>query len=106
MKNWKNWVIFKPLKDFYNSLFNNNDGFSYRKILAGFSIFAAYKLSLDIESDEIKQHVIASWQILGATCIGLITVPQLITLFSNKKDEAKTEVKTEVTTEVKTEIKP
>lgn len=93
MKNWKNWIIFKPIKDFYNSLFNNNDGFSYRKGLGIFSAVVALHLSEQVTNDEVKQHIIASWQILCAICVGLITVPELIKfalqLFNKNKEETK-----------------
>lgn len=91
--NYKNWIILKPFKDFYNSLFNNNDGFSYRKGLGIFSALVALHLSEQITDDEVKQHVIASWQILCAICIGLITVQALIKFalqfFNKEKEEEK-----------------
>lgn len=83
--NYKNWLIFRPFKDFYYSLFNGNGGFSYRKIASVFALYAAYQLQLSITNDNVKQAVIASWQIFAAVCIGLITIPQLISFLSSKK---------------------
>lgn len=89
-KNYKNWVIFNPIKDFYNSLFNNCDGFSYRRGLGIFAAVVAFILSEKVTDQKVLQHVIASWQIMAAVCVGLITIPDLIKfaleLFKTKEE--------------------
>jgi len=86
MKNWKEWIIFKPIIDVYNSFFNNDKGFSYRKLYAILAMHYAFALQQSIVDDTIKKWVIFGWMTLGATCIGLVTIPDLIK-FLNKKDE-------------------
>lgn len=84
----KEWVIFKPFIDLYNSLFNNDKGFSFRKLYAVFAIWAAYQLQLSVLDDKIKAAIILYWQVLGAVCIGLVTIPELIKFLNkNKPDE-------------------
>ncbi|HXP52193.1 MAG TPA: hypothetical protein VN922_19710 [Bacteroidia bacterium] len=85
-KNWKQWIIFKPVFDLYHSLFNNDNGFSYRKLMAGFSVFmTAYKLSMSVTDNELKVKLVIVWLIFGAICIGLVTIPDLIKFLSANK---------------------
>jgi hypothetical protein len=88
-KNWKQWAVLKPLIDLYNSLFNNDKGFSYRKIAAGFSVFfVAYKISMQVTDDKLRVQLVEIWLTFGCICLGLITIPDLIkflvTIFANK----------------------
>lgn len=87
MGNWKEWVIFKPIVDIYNSLFNNDKGISFRKGYAVIAIIYAYQLQLSILDDKVKEKIIYSWQLVGLLCIGLVTIPDLIKFLSSKKDE-------------------
>lgn len=89
MSNWKNWVIFKPVFDFYNSFFNNDQGFSFRKLYASIALIFAYQLQTSILDDHVKQQVIYAWMMLGAVCIGLVTIPDLIKFLNKKDDEPK-----------------
>ena len=83
----KDWLIFKPFKDLYNSLFNNDSGFSFRKLYAILAMHYAFSLQQSIVDDQVKKIVIFGWMTLGATCIGLVTIPDLIKFLSTKKDE-------------------
>lgn len=85
--NYKNWVIFRPIIDIYNSFFNKTGGFSYRKLAATFALIAAYHLSNQIKDENIKLQVIFYWQTFAATCIGLVSATKVISLFTNKKEE-------------------
>lgn len=87
MSNWKDWVIFKPIKDVYNSLFNNDNGFSYRKGMSAFACFVAYKMSLDIKDDFVRERVIYAWQIVALAGIGLVAIPELIKFLNKSKDD-------------------
>lgn len=90
MKNWKEWAIFKPVVDLYHSFFNNDNGFSFRKLLAAFSIVGvAAKLSIAITDEPLKFKVIVVWLLFGAVCIGLVTIPELIKFIHiNGKDDS------------------
>lgn len=83
-KNWKNWVVFKPVVDFYHSLFNNNLGFSFRKGAAVFALWTAREISLNITDSAQMVACAASWKIFAAVCIGLVTIPELIKFLSIK----------------------
>lgn len=88
MKNWKNWVIFKPLKDIYDSLFNNDNGFSFRKAAACFSICGVgAEVTYSISDDQFKLYALYAWLTFASVCIGLVTIPDLIK-FLNKPNEA------------------
>lgn len=76
--NYKNWIILRPVKDVYNSLFNNDKGISYRKGSSAFAIYAAYQLSISIQDDNVKKIAILFWLIFSAVGIGLVTIPDLI----------------------------
>lgn len=66
MKNWKNWVIFKPLKDIYDSLFNNDNGFSFRKAAACFSICGVgAEVTYSISDDQFKLYALYGGSNLG-----------------------------------------
>ena len=86
-KNYKNWLIFKPFIDIYNSFFNGNGGFSYRKLAGIYALYVARDLGLSIVDDNVKQNVIFYWQTFASVCIGLITIPQLITFLVTKSKE-------------------
>lgn len=85
--NWKNWAICRPFIDIYNSFFNNDKGISFRKLYAILAMHYAFQLQQSITDDNIKRWVIMMWMTLGATCIGLVTIPDLIKFLSSKKDE-------------------
>lgn len=88
MKNWKEWVLIKPVFDLYNSFFNNDNGFSFRKVMAAFSVFCvAYKLSMSVTDDTKKVELVIYWLAFGALCIGLVTIPDLIKFLNKKEDE-------------------
>ena len=84
----KDWIIFRPIKDLYNSLFNNEEGFSFRKIAAIFSIIVvAAKETYSIVSDVYKFYAVVSWLVFAAVCIGLVTIPDLIKFLNKTKEE-------------------
>lgn len=87
MKNWKNWIIFTPIKDVYNSLFNNDAGISFRKLYAVLAMHYAFNLQKSVTDDNVKKWIILAWMVLGATCIGLVTIPQLIQFLQEKKEK-------------------
>lgn len=87
--NYKNWLIFRPIKDIYDMFFNKQGGFSYRKAGATFALIVAYKLSMTITDDSVKKEVIFYWQTLGATFVGLVSATKVIDLFFNKQDKTK-----------------
>jgi len=88
MTNWKNWVMFKPISDFYHMFFTNDIGMSLRKWGFVFTLFAAYHMQLSVLDDHIKQNIISSWMIFGAVCLGMVTAPQIIDLLTKSKDGA------------------
>lgn len=90
--NLKNWTIFKPIIDLYNALFNNDNGFSFRKLGALFAMYSAYKLQLTLTTDSSRQTVIMAWMTFSSVCIGLVTIPDLIKFLN--KDKTITETKT------------
>jgi uncharacterized membrane protein len=77
-------IVFKPIADIYNAFFTNDKGMSLRKIGFVFALLCAYQLQTSITDDHIKQNVISAWQIFGAVCVGLVTIPELIKVLSAK----------------------
>lgn len=100
-KNWKKWVVFKPIVDFYNMMFVNDVGASLRKVGFVFSLFCAMDLQKSILDDNIKQIVISHWQIFGAVCIGLVTIPELIKFLNKDTTTSKITTTEEVNIETK-----
>lgn len=94
MKNYRNWLIFKPIADFYNMFFNNEAGFSWRKIAATAGVGFAY-LAFNRLKDE--KYILESgniWLVFAGICIGLVAVPELIKVVSiifTRKDNEKTQ---------------
>jgi hypothetical protein len=80
-------TITKPFVDIYNAFFANNEGMSLRKLAFAFALGAAYQLQQSVLDDHVKQNIISSWQIFGAVCIGLVTIPELIKFLNRGKDE-------------------
>lgn len=80
----KNWAIFQPFISLYYALFNDERGFSYRKLGATFALYTAAKISFTITVEDTRFYLVITWIAFGAVCIGLVTIPDLIKFLSEK----------------------
>jgi hypothetical protein len=81
MVNWKNWVIFKPIKDFYNTFNNKEVGASARKSTGFYSVvvMASY-ITIRLLPKEDMLYALYAWLVVGLLSLTIITVEQLIKL--------------------------
>lgn len=91
MKNPREWLIFKPIKDLYDMFFNNDQGFSWRKVGATAGLISAINIAFTISDEAKKIQAIEILLIFSGICIGLIAIPDLIKtisiIFKGKEDK-------------------
>jgi len=83
MNNWKEWLIFKPFIDLYNTFNNRLDtGFSWRKLGATYAVYKAINVVDTIVDESKKIQGVELLLIFSGICIGLIAIPDLIKAIS------------------------
>jgi hypothetical protein len=90
MKNKNNWnrltkFMSSNVTNLFSSFNNMKDGWSARKLSAFAGMLIAAYLSIKIVPVEQSINALYSWQIFILTCLGIITVEQIIVLFYNNK---------------------
>jgi hypothetical protein len=68
------------------SLYNNNQGYSARKLTALFSILmGAYITKYKLPADAYL-HALYAWQLLALICLGIITAQNVLDFKNGKND--------------------
>ncbi len=75
------------LTNILDSLKNNSDGYSGRKISAADCVAAAIYIFIYKVPAEDRLYAGIALLIFALLCLGLITIPQLIEILNNKKNE-------------------
>jgi len=74
----------KLIKDIYNSFFNNDNGFSARKLTAFAGFCTAFKLSWSLEGED-RLHAVYAFLATGLLCLGIVTIQNIIDFKNGKQ---------------------
>jgi hypothetical protein len=96
---WSNLTEFLAsiVKNLLSSFNNMKDGWSARKLSAFAGMLIAAYVTVKIVPVEQSINALYSWQVFILTCLGIITVEQIIILLFNNKPK-KNDTTTDTTT--------
>jgi hypothetical protein len=77
----------KWYNDIWNSLKRGEEGLSFRKIATFWSVaIVATRITYTHTTDTNVLRMVALWLIFACVCLGLITIPELLTKLSEIKN--------------------
>lgn len=78
----------KIINDLYNSFFNNEKGFSSRKLTAFVGVLMAIYSTCRFVDSKVVVEAIVVWLLFSLMCLGIITFEQIIKFKNGDKKEA------------------
>ncbi len=87
MKLWQKIKEF--IKNIVNSLYNNDEGFSARKLTALAAFWTAFELAQTLEGDN-RLYAVYAFLGTGLLCLGIVTVQNLIEFKNGNKQQPTT----------------
>jgi hypothetical protein len=84
MKLWQKIKEF--IKNIVNSLYNNDEGFSARKLTALAAFWTAFELAQTLEGDN-RLYAVYAFLGTGLLCLGIVTVQNLIEFKNGKQPQ-------------------
>lgn len=73
----------KKIEKLLNSLDNNKDGWSARKLTAFYSVVIASSYLTYLIPEKDRLYALVFWQLLALLCLGIVTFEQIIKLKNN-----------------------
>jgi hypothetical protein len=89
-----NYII-KLITDFIDSFRADKAGLSGRKISAAISLLSAIFIAAKLLPPEERIYAVYALLTYSGVCLGLVTIPELITFLSGKKQEQKNPINEE-----------
>lgn len=77
------------IQNIIDSLFNNDKGFSARKLTALAAFWTAFELAQTLDGDN-RLYAVYAFLGTGLLCLGIVTVANLIEFKNGKKDNGNT----------------
>lgn len=77
----------KLISDIYHSFFNNDKGFSARKLTSFAAFWTAFELAQTLEGDN-RLYAVYGFLSTGLLCLGIVTVQNIIDFKNGKTSDS------------------